>query len=157
MKEKRFKTIIFFSSIGYVIGCVTLFLIALAIIFMAIKSIILDITSGSFSVYELLDEVGLLVFSIAVIDVAKYLMVEEVLRQSEKREPKEERRTLTKFVVIIATALSLEGLVLTIETAKDQIEKMLYPVALLITAMILIVGLGVYQKLNASSEDEKSK
>jgi len=97
--------------------------------------------------------VGLIVFSIAVIDVGKYLMLEEVLRKGRKsKAPKESRKTLSKFAIIIASALSLEGLVLTIEVAKQDVTKLLYPVSVLVTATIYIVGIGLYQKLSAAGE-----
>lgn len=150
--EQTKKAIIRISNVGTVIGCVILFLIAIAIIFTAVVSIYKDATDGQFTVYKLLDEVGLIVFAIAVIDVAKYLLTEEVLKESDDRNPKEARRTLTKFAVIIATALSLEGLVLTIETAKNDVTQILYPMSLLLVSILFIIGIGIYQKLNASSE-----
>lgn len=140
------------SNFGYLIGCTTLFVIALWIIGAAIVNIIRDGFSPEFTVYNLLDEVALIVFSIAVIDVSKYLIVEEVFGSSRHKDPEEVRNALTKFVVIISTALSLEGLVLTIETAKTDISQLFYPSVLLLMAILFIVGLGIYQKLNASSE-----
>ncbi len=152
MNRKKAKIITNISNTGYIIGCSILYIISLCIIATTVWTITQDILSKTFTVYLLLDEVGLIVFSIAVIDVAKYLMVEEVLRPDEDRPPQELRRTLTKFAMIIATALSLEGLVLTIEMAKTDITKILYPVAVLITGILFIIGIGVYQRLNAMAE-----
>lgn len=150
---RRIKFVTALSNLGYVVGCVILYLIALLIITSSCVSIFKDVFNSNFSVYSILDEVGLIVFSIAVIDVGKYLMLEEVITGSRaQKDPSEMRRTLTKLAVIIATALSLEGLVLTIEVAKTNIHNIPYPVAVLLTATLFIVGLGVYQKLNASSE-----
>ena len=152
MKNQSKRYVEIFSNIAYITGCVILYLIALCIISSAVWSIIVDIISPEYTVYKILDEVGLIIFSIAVIDVAKYLMFEEVFIRSEEKAPSEFRRTLTKFAVIIASALALEGLVLTIEIAKLDVTKMLYPVSVLITSTIFFVGIGVYQKLNASAE-----
>jgi len=144
-----------YTNIGYIIGCSILFLIALLIIGSSIWTIFQDLIGSSFSVYSVLDEVGLIVFAMAVIDVGKYLLMEEVImRTREQKSPKQMRHTLTKLAVIIATALSLEGLVLTIEIAKSDIRNILYPVAVLLTATFFIVGLGIYQKLNSSAEKE---
>ncbi|PCI93281.1 hypothetical protein COB11_05605 [Candidatus Aerophobetes bacterium] len=150
--DKQIKIVLGFSKAGYIIGCAVLYIISIWIIFYSLYSIGLDISKGDFSVYNLLDEVGLVVFAIAVVDVAKYLTVEEVIKPGHDRPPKEERAVFTKFVMIIATALALEGLVLTIETAKTNLEMMVYPVLLLLMSTIFIVSIGVYQKLNASSE-----
>ena len=89
----------------------------------------------------------------AVIDVGKYLMLEEVLRkEADQRAPADSRKTLTKFAIIITSALSLEGLVLTIEVAKKDVTDILYPVSVLLSATLYMIGVGIYQKLNSSAE-----
>ncbi len=156
MKKQTITTIITLSNFGYIAACIVLYLIALCILVSAVWGILVDMHSGAYTVYKLLDEVGLIVFSMAVIDVGKYLMLEEVIRKENyEYQPAQTRKTLTKFAIIIASALSLEGLVLTIEVAKQDITKILYPVCVLITATIFIVGIGVYQLLNARSEAKK--
>lgn len=153
MKKQTINTIITLSNFGYIAACIVLYLIALCILISAVWGIIADMRSGAYTVYKLLDEVGLIVFSMAVIDVGKYLMLEEVIRKGKNEyHPTQTRKTLTKFAIIIASALSLEGLVLTIEVAKQDITKILYPVCVLITATFFIIGIGVYQLLNARSE-----
>lgn len=153
MQIKSF--IVRLSSFAYTFGCICLYIISIWIFIGAIYDVILDLSSGDFTIYKLLDEVGLIVFAIAVIDVCKYLMLEEVLREND-RSPVEARQSFTKFVVIIVTALSLEGLVLTIETAKTDLSKIIYPIFLFLTATVFVIGLGLYQKLNASSEHHES-
>jgi len=145
------KYIRILSNFAYTVGCACLYLISLWIIAAAIISIVTDLSTSVFTVYKLLDEVALIVFSIAVIDVSKYLIVEEVLKGHD-RSPKEARRAFTKFITIIVTALSLEALVITIESVKTDITKLIYPILLFLAATILLVGLGVYQKCNSSSE-----
>jgi len=153
--NKTRSLVIILSKTGFTIGCTFLYALSLWIIGGAVFSIIRDAMGEDFTIFNLLDEVGLIVFSIAVIDVAKYLMIEEVFKGNEKRHPKEAVGALTKFVLIIVTALSLEGLVLTIETAKTDVSKIYYPVALFITAIIFLVGLGVYRYLSGKAEKEK--
>lgn len=156
MKQQTTRTIIRISNFGYIAACVVLYLIAFCILISAVWGIIADMRSGEYTVYKLLDEVGLIVFSMAVIDVGKYLMLEEVMRKGgHEKPPQESRKTLTKFAIIIASALSLEGLVLTIEVAKQDVTKILYPVSVLLTSTFYIIGIGIYQKLNAASEQKK--
>lgn len=145
------KIIRVLSNFAYTVGCFCLYLISFWIITAAIVGIYKDITAQAFTIYKLLDDVGLIVFSIAVIDVSKYLMIEEVLRGAD-RSPAEARRAFTKFVIIIVTALSLEGLVIAIESLKTELSNLIYPIFLFLTATVFLIGLGVYQKLNASSE-----
>src|SRR5262245_21946017 len=54
--------------------------------------------------------IGYVVVSIAVFDVAKYLIEEEVVRGRELRVLSEARRSLTRFISTIAIAVFLEAL-----------------------------------------------
>ncbi|MCB1085008.1 MAG: hypothetical protein KDK60_02790 [Chlamydiia bacterium] len=157
MKNQSARTIVTLSNVGYVAACIVLYLIAICILVSSVISIIQDMTSGDYTVYKLLDEVGLIVFSMAVIDVGKYLMVEEVMQRKRDDNPHRTRKTLTKFAIIIASALALEGLVLTIEVAKQDISNLLYPVSILLTATAFIIGIGVYQLLNSRAEGKSSQ
>jgi hypothetical protein len=103
----------------------------------------------------LLDSVGYTVISIAVFEVAKYILEEEVIDPTEMRHAGEARRSITKFVSTISIAVFLEALVAIFQTSKsDDISTMFFPTLLLFGGVALIVGLGVYQRLSASAEAE---
>jgi hypothetical protein len=102
----------------------------------------------------LLEAVGYTIISIAVFDVAKYLLEEEAIRARELRHAGEARRSLTKFISTIAIAVFLEALVSVFEAAKQDMRMMLYPTLLLFGGIALIIGLGVYQRLSVSVEKD---
>jgi hypothetical protein len=102
----------------------------------------------------ILAAIGYVVIAMAVFDVAKYFVEEEVIRGRELREASEARRSLTKFVSTIAIAVFIEGLVITFQASKDDLPTMLYPTALLLTAILIVVGLGVFQRLSADVENK---
>lgn len=102
----------------------------------------------------LLNAVGYTVIAIAVFDVGKYLFEEEVIHGREMRQAREARRSLTKFLSTIAIAVFLEALVAVFEASKDNVEQMLYPTALLFAGVMLVVGLGAYQRLSALTEKD---
>ncbi len=154
MAQRTHNIIISLSNFGHILACSILYLIALCILGSAVWGIITDMQSGAYSVYNLLDEVALIVFSIAVIDISKYLMIEEVFgKDHSAKRASETRESLTKFAMIIGSALSLEGLVLTIEVAKQDVTKILFPIGLLLAAILYIVGIGIYYKLSSSAEN----
>lgn len=110
----------------------------------------------------MLSAIGYVVIAMAVFDLAKYFIEEEVIRGREMRSAGEARRSLTKFVSTIAIAIFIEGLVIVFQASKDRLSEMLYPTALLLTATVVVVGLGVYQRLSADVEvkvesDDKPK
>jgi len=107
----------------------------------------------------LLSAIGYVVIAMAVFDVAKYFIEEEVIRGREMRIASEARRSLTKFISTISIAVFIEGLVTVVRVSKQDVDKMLYPNLLLLTAIVIVVGLGLYQRLSAAIErkDEGGK
>jgi hypothetical protein len=102
----------------------------------------------------LLAAIGYVVIAMAVFDVAKYFIEEEVIRGREMRTATEARRSLTKFISTIAIAIFIEGLVIVFQASKERLPEMLYPTALLLTAIAIVVGLGIYQRLSADVEEK---
>jgi hypothetical protein len=98
--------------------------------------------------------VGYIVISIAVFEVAKYLVEEEVVRGREMRSPGEARRSLTKFIATVSIAVFLEGLVTEFRVSHVNVTELVYPAGLLLTATLMIIGLGVFQRLSAIVEKQ---
>ena len=102
----------------------------------------------------MLAAIGYVVIAMAVFDVAKYFVEEEVIRGREMRAASEARRSLTKFVSTISIAVFIEGLVIVFQASKERLSDMLYPTALLLTAIVIVIGLGIYQRLSADVEQK---
>ena len=117
----------------------------------AIQSIRSPEQSGADAV---LDVLGYVIVAIAVFDVAKYIFEDEVRRGSERRSASEARRSLTKFLSTIVIALFLEALVVVFKTAREDVALLVYPTALLIAAVLVLVGLGAFQRFSASVEEK---
>jgi hypothetical protein len=102
----------------------------------------------------LLGAIGYVVIAVAVFDVAKYFFEEEVIRGREMRIASEARRSLTKFISTIAIAVFIEGLVTVVRVSKQDVDKMFYPTLLLLTAIVIVIGLGLYQRLSVAGEQQ---
>ncbi len=100
----------------------------------------------------LLSAVGYVIIAIAVFDVAKFLIEEEVMHGREKRSASEVRRSLTKFISTVAIAVFLEALVTVFRVSTERVAEMLYPTLLLVAGTGLVLGLGFYQRLSAAVE-----
>ncbi len=105
----------------------------------------------------LLQSVGAIIIAAAIIDVARYMIEEEVFQEKELREPKEARRTITKLIVIISIAVSIEGLVYIFKAGTSDLQLLIYPAALIFVSSLSIVALGIYQKLSVSVEDKTER
>lgn len=105
----------------------------------------------------LLTAIGYVVIAVAVFDVAKYFVEEEVIHVGGILTASEERRSLTKFISTIVIAVFIEGLVIVFQVSKHDVEKMLYPTTLLATAILIVLGLGIYQRLNVEVERQSDQ
>ena len=74
--------------------------------------------------------------------------------RSRDCRPSEARRSLTKFVSTISIAVFLEGLVTVFRVSQESVPLLLYPAAIMITGTILILGLGLYQRMSVVVERE---
>jgi hypothetical protein len=101
---------------------------------------------------RLLTAVGYVVIAIAVFDVAKYLLEEEVIRERELRQASEVRRSLTRFTATVLIAVFLEAIVLIFKVAEDDISLIIYPTLLLFAGVAMLLGLGVFQRVAVSVE-----
>ena len=137
-----------YGLIGLSLGLISLTMIAVAI-----WDVWVSVHEKTLLVKALLDAIGLIVIGMAVFDVSKFLLEEEVFQTVGKESPVKQRETLIKFLVIIAIAVSLEALVFIFDAGKKEISNLIYPTFLLIAAVLVVIGLGVYQKLTRNEEN----
>ncbi len=131
-----------------------LFLLALALVGIGLTEAAGVFTGSTDDAGDaILETLGYVIVAYAVFDVAKYLFEDEVRRGNEKRHAAEARRSLTKFLSTIVIALFLEGLVLVFKTAREDITLLGYPTALIAVSVLVLVGLGAYQRFSASVEE----
>jgi hypothetical protein len=139
-------------------------LIALALfsLFIACNSLLDAILNGKSQLTVLLlTSVGLVVLALALFDVGKYLIEEEVIHEREFAGSGDARRRLTKFLTILVIALGLEALVYVFKVGRagygDEaggagLEHLVYPTLLIVGIGFLLVALGWYQYLSSRAE-----
>ena len=147
--EKMFN--ILFSGI-HLFAALILIILSLIIMGWSVYEVFSSIGKADHFIPLMLQSVGAIIISAAIIDVAQYMMEEEVFINKQLRDPEEARRTITKIIVIITIAVSIEGLVYMFKAGTKDLTLLLYPALLIVVSAILIVALGVYQKLSATIE-----
>jgi hypothetical protein len=137
------------------LASLVLMLIAVALSVYSAWLIVAAVTQGwDKSGAGFLDAIGYVVIAVAVFDVAKYFVEEEVIRGREMRIASEARRSLTKFISTIVIAVFIEALVMVFRESGKDVSRILYPGAILFIGILIILGLGVYQRLSAIVEQE---
>ncbi len=144
------------ASAYFVMATVFLMLLALLLLLAAAVEVMVAAVHGN--VTGVLDGAGLVIIGFAVIETAKFIAEEEILRSKELRSAVESRRSLTKFITIIVIASSLEALVMVFKTGRDDITNTIYPATLFLASMAALVGLGIYQWLSSRiAPDEQAE
>lgn len=145
----------FISRAVFGLASLVLMLIALALSVYSAYLIVAALAQGWHEAGAgLLEAIGYVVIAVAVFDVSKYFIEEEVIRGREMRMASEARRSLTKFVSTIIIAVFIEALVMIFREGGKDVSRVLYPGAILFIGILLVLGLGVYQRLSAIVENE---
>lgn len=150
MTSRLFDTI---GKILFLLVAMALLIMGLGLVIAGIWETVASLIEREFGAFSLLNSVGLIIVSVAIIDLSKFVIEEYVLHTRELRAVREARRSLTKFMTIIIIAFALEALVATFEVAREQrFQTLLYPGGLMVTAVLALVGLGVFQWLSRAAE-----
>jgi predicted phage tail protein len=152
MIERGFEAL---SRVLFVLVALALYSLALSMILAGAWQLLLGAFGGQIGIYNMMNGVGLLIVSLAIVDVAKFVIEENVVREREMRSPAEARRSLTKFMTIIIIALSLEAVVGIFEAGREKnFAQMVYPTIVMAAAVLALVGLGLFQFLSRRSQRE---
>ena len=135
------------ARVYFVLAVAFLTLLAIVLLGWAAWEIVTALLHGE--VVGVLDSAGLVIIGFAIIETARFIAEEELVRRRELRSAVEARRSLTKFITIIVIAVSLEALVMVFEAGRTELSEAIYPAVLFSAAMLALVALGVFQWLSS--------
>jgi hypothetical protein len=136
---------IFFAGAAILLG-----LFSLGLLCVAAWELLSAVFHGETLLAPILESIGLITIAVAVFDVAKFLVEEELIAERQLRSVIEARRSLTKFfTTIIIIVVALEAIVLLFETKLNNVRELIYPTLLMAVGVFALVGLGLFQRLSA--------
>ena len=100
-----------------------------------------------------IEAVGLLAAAVVALQIAQTITEEEVIRDAHISGPTRVRRFLSRFLVVIVVALSIEGLVATFKALHEDPTQLPYAASILLAVGALLAGWGVFVRLNRYAED----
>lgn len=142
------------SNLFFSVAAMSLFALALSLLGVAVWQLASAFFSAEQLLVQTLESIGLVIIAVAVFDVGKFLIEEEVLRDREMGSIREARQAMTKFFTIVIIALSLESIVIVIETKMQDVSDLIYPTALMAVTVLALVGLGAFRKLTDEPKPE---
>jgi hypothetical protein len=100
-----------------------------------------------------LESVALLTVSVAALELGQTILEEEVQREAHMSAPTRVRRFLSRFMVVLVVALSIEALVLVFRLGREAPEHLPFAALVGFMAATLLAAWGVFVRLNRSAEE----
>ena len=133
-----------FNRIVYGIFALALFAICVMLFIDGIK-MFFTYTITNIDVKKMFEATILITLSLALYDLVKTLLFEEVIGEKEDH-PFAIHKTMIKFLGSIVIALAIEGLMLVFKFAMIAPQKLMYAAMLLAAVTFLLIGLAYYMK-----------
>jgi len=147
----------FLKLFKYSYGAFSFALIAVAMVlfFHGVEGFAINgLFSGKLQVEYMFKSTILLTLSLAIFDLAKTLIEEEVLGQEKEHHISGPHKTMVKFIGSIIIALSIESLMLVFKFAIIDPDKLLYAIFIMGGVSVLLVSLAIYIKFTKLKIEE---
>ena len=143
-----------FFKITYSLFAFALMAVALLLFAKGVQSFFLhDITPDHFEIKYVFEATILLTLALAIFDLSKTLIEEEMLGWSKGSHVSGPHKTMVKFLGSIIIALSIEALMLVFKFAITDPNKLIYAMYIIAGVGILILSLAVYIKFTKGELD----
>lgn len=104
-------------------------------------------------VSEVLESIALLTVAIAVLELGQTIIEEEVQRATPMSAPTRVRRFLSRFLMVLVVALSIETLVAVFKFAREDPSQLAGAAAVGLVAAVLLAAWGLFVRLNQRVEE----
>jgi hypothetical protein len=102
---------------------------------------------------QIIEAVGLLAAAVVALQIAQTITEEEVVRQAHVSAPTRLRRFLSRFLVVVVVALTIEALVATFKAVHEDLARLLYAAAITGAAALLLAAWGIFIRMNRFAEE----
>jgi hypothetical protein len=99
-----------------------------------------------------LESIALLTVAVAALELGQTILEEEVQREAQMSAPTRVRRFLSRFMIVLVVALSIEALVAVFQFSHEAPAHLPYAAAIGLMAAALLVAWGLFVWLNQSVE-----
>jgi len=112
------------------------------------------ISPDNFQIKYVFEATILLTLSLAIFDLAKTLIEEEILGRHKEHNISGPHKTMVRFLGSIIIALSIEALMLVFKFAITDPDKLVYAIFIIGGVSLLLVSLAIYIKFTKLKIDE---
>jgi cytochrome bd-type quinol oxidase subunit 2 len=142
-----------YSAIVFLFACCGIFLIGLAALELWRGIFANEDTSYKDRFDIILESIGYLTIAVAALELGQTVLEEEVLRTTHVSGPTRARRFLSRFLIVVVVALSVESLIAVFQFGHQNPELLPQAASVALAAAVLLAAWGVFVKLNRSAEE----
>jgi hypothetical protein len=103
--------------------------------------------------HAVLQSIAVLTVAVAALELGQTIIEEEVQRAAHMSAPTRVRRFLSRFMVVLVVALSIETLVIVFKVSQEAPEQLPYAACVGVAAAALLIGWGVFIRMNRAAEE----
>ncbi len=140
--NKPFHTL---TKAFYTIAGYAMFLLSVFIVFYSIYDFVHSfVIKGIFDLDTIFKPIIALTLGVAIFDLAKTILEQEVYFKSYSKTAKVETKMVTKFLISIIIALSIEGLMVVFKIAIHDYDKMINALYLITGISLILIALSIF-------------
>jgi hypothetical protein len=144
-----------FFKIAYGAFAIALIAVAVLLFFKGVQSFfVYEITPDKFKIKDMFEATILLTLSLAIFDLSKTLIEEEILGRHKEHSVSGPHKTMVRFLGSIIIALSIEALMLVFKFAIIDPNKLIYALYIVLGVAALLISLAIYIKFTKLKIDE---
>ena len=108
---------------------------------------------GDVRINGVLNAIAILTVAVATLELGQTIIEEEVQREAHMAAPTRVRRFLSRFMIVLVVALSIETLVSVFEFSRKDPSLLPYAAMIGFAAAAMLAAWGVFIKLNRAAEE----
>lgn len=144
-----------FFKYTYMMFALALTMVAMVLFVRGIQSFfVTELSAESFQIKDMFEATILLTLSLAIFDLVKTLIEEEVMGRQKEQNIAGPHKTMVRFLGSIIIALSIEALMLVFKFAITDPDKLIYAMYIVGGVSMLLVGLATYIKFTKLKIEE---
>jgi hypothetical protein len=108
---------------------------------------------GENAAMGIIQAIGIAAVAVVALQISQTITEEEVIREAHVSGPTRVRRFLSRFLVVVVVALTVEGLIGTFKALREDMAQLPYMAALLAAVGFLLLSWGVFVWCNRAAEE----
>lgn len=144
---------VIYSAVALVFGLASLGLLALAALELWHAVSLSATTPLADRAAAAIESIGLITVALMALEMSQTVIEEEVLRRVHVSAPTRVRRYLSRFLVVVVVALSIESLVGVVEALHRDPTDLSHPAMVAFGAAALLAAWGFFVRMNRSVEE----